>query len=158
MSEHHKSGFFQRGGAWVLWQGVLLGSVISLAPCFRASGFHPASVFAGAVLMLLGAGVAVAGAVALGSNLTPFPMPADQAQLVRHGIYALIRHPLYTSVMAGALGWALVWQSWPALLVAAALIPFFRAKARREERWLREKFPDYAAYQRRVRRFIPWLY
>ena len=51
-------------------------------------------------------------------------------------------HPLYTSVIAVALGWALVWQSWPALLVAATLIPFFAAKARREERWLREKFPQ----------------
>ena len=57
-----------------------------------------------------------------------------------------------------AIGWALVWQSWPALLVAAALIPFFAAKARREERWLREKFPEYAAYEQRVRRFIPGIY
>ena len=47
---------------------------------------------------------------------------------------------------------------WPALLVAAMLIPFFHAKARREERWLREKFPEYAEYERRVRRFIPWIY
>jgi protein-S-isoprenylcysteine O-methyltransferase Ste14 len=31
-------------------------------------------------------------------------------------------------------------------------------KSRREERWLREKFPEYAAYQRRVRRLIPFLY
>ena len=70
----------------------------------------------------------------------------------------MIRHPLYTSVIAVAIGWALVWQSWPALLAAAALIPFFHAKALNEERWLREKFPDYADYERRVRRFIPWIY
>ena len=108
--------------------------------------------------MLVGAGVALAGAMALGRNLTPFPKPSDSAQLVRHGIYAVIRHPLYTSVIAVALGWALVWQSWPALLVAVMLVPFFHAKARHEERWLREKFPDYADYERRVRRFIPWIY
>jgi protein-S-isoprenylcysteine O-methyltransferase Ste14 len=35
---------------------------------------------------------------------------------------------------------------------------FFDAKARHEERWLRQKFPAYAAYAQQVRRFIPWLY
>ena len=89
---------------------------------------------------------------------TPFPKPGEQAQLVRHGIYAVIRHPLYTSVIAAAMGWALVWQRWPALLVSVVLIPFFHAKTRREERWLREQFPEYADYERRVRRFVPWLY
>lgn len=150
--------FLQRGGAWVLAQGVLLGAVGLLALWFRGQRLHPASVPAGAVLLGLGAALALAGALALGRNLTPFPKPVAQAQLVRHGIYALIRHPLYTSVMMMAMGWALVWQSWPAVMTAAALVPFFHAKARREERWLRRQFPAYDAYATQVRRFIPWLY
>lgn len=150
--------FFQRGGAWVLGQSVLLGAVILLAVFFRGAAVHPVIVIAGAILMAVGAGVALAGALALGRNLTPFPKPTEQAKLVQHGIYAVIRHPLYTSVVLVSIGWALAWQSWPALLVAAALIPFFHAKARHEERWLREKFPEYADYERRVRRFIPSLY
>jgi protein-S-isoprenylcysteine O-methyltransferase Ste14 len=148
--------FFQHGGAWVLAQSGLLAAVILLAAFFRRGGFHPVIVIAGVVLLLVGAGVALAGVVALGGNLTPLPKPGDQAQLVRHGIYAVIRHPLYTSVMAGAIGWALVWQSGPALLAAASLIPFFLAKARREERWLRDQFPEYAGYERQVRGFVPW--
>jgi protein-S-isoprenylcysteine O-methyltransferase Ste14 len=60
--------------------------------------------------------------------------------------------------MLASLGWALIWRSWPALLAALALAPFFDAKARVEERWLREQFADYAGYTRRVRRFIPWVY
>ena len=139
-------------------QGILLTAVALLAACFRGGGFLIGVRIAGVALMIAGAGIALAGAMALGRNLTPFPKPADSAQLVRHGIYAVIRHPLYTSVIAVALGWALVWQSWPALLVAVTLIPFFSAKARREERWLREKFPQYAAYEQRVRRFIPGIY
>jgi len=141
----------------VAGQVVLLTAVALLAVCFRGGGF-PIVVMAGVALMLMGAGVALAGAMALGSNLTPFPKPSDSAQLVRHGIYAVVRHPLYTSVIAVAIGWALVWQSWPALLVAAMLIPFFAAKARREERWLREMFPEYGEYEKRTRRFIPWIY
>ena len=138
-------------------QGVLLTAVALLAVCFRGGGF-PIVVMAGVALMLVGAIVSLAAAMTLGRNLTPFPKPSDSAQLVRHGIYAVIRHPLYTCVIMVAIGWALVWQSWPALLVAAILIPFFHAKAFHEERWLRERFPDYADYERRVRRFIPWIY
>ena len=137
-------------------QSVLLAAVILLATFFRGGGFHPAAVIAGAALLIIAAGVALAGALALGRNLTPLPKPGDQAQLVRHGIFSMIRHPLYTSVMAGAIGWALLWQSWAALVAAAFLIPFFLAKARREERWLRDKFPEYADYKRQVRGFIPW--
>ncbi len=136
---------------------MLLTAVALLAVFFRGR-YSPVIMIAGMVLMLVGAVVALAGAMALGRNLTPFPKPSDSAQLVRHGIYAVIRHPLYTSVIAVAIGWALVWQSWPALLAAAMLIPFFQAKARREERWLREKFSEYAEYEKRVRRFIPWIY
>lgn len=148
--------FFDRGGAWVAGQGVLLTAVGLLAVGFRGGGF-PGVVIAGMALMLVGASIALAGAMALGRNLTPFPKPPEQARLVRHGIYAVIRHPLYTSVIAVAIGWALVWQSWLALVVALVLIPFFAAKARHEERWLREKFPEYADYERRVRRFLPWV-
>ncbi len=78
--------------------------------------------------------------------------------LVQHGIYARLRHPLYTAVFCAVLGWSLVWQSWPALAFSLALGVFFDAKARREESWLREKFPEYPDYERRVRRFIPWIY
>ncbi len=148
--------FIQRGGAWVLGQGVLLGTLVLLAIFFRQGGFPLVVVIAGAALMIIGMGVLLAGALALGRNLTPFPKPAEQAQLVRHGIYAVVRHPLYTGVMAVSIGWALTWQSWPALGVAMTLIPFFHAKARHEEQWLRKKFTEYADYEKQVHRFIPW--
>jgi protein-S-isoprenylcysteine O-methyltransferase Ste14 len=59
------------------------------------------------------------------------------------------------SVMLASLGWALIWQSGPSFAIALALIPFFRAKAKREERWLREQFHEYANYERRVPPFVP---
>jgi protein-S-isoprenylcysteine O-methyltransferase Ste14 len=31
-------------------------------------------------------------------------------------------------------------------------------KARREESWLQEKYPEYAAYKSRVKKLIPWVY
>lgn len=111
-------------------------------------------------LCLLGASAlcGFAGTLALGRKLTPFPKPGAHAELVQHGIYRLIRHPLYTAVFCAAAGWSLVRGSWPALAASLVLAVFFDAKARREERWLREQFPDYDCYAQRVRRFIPGIY
>ena len=150
--------FFQRGGHWVLGQSALLLAVIVLAPRFRADRPPVVLTIAGSVLLSLSAVVGGAGALGLGRGLSPFPKPAANARLIQRGVYAWVRHPLYTSVMAGALGWALVWQSWPALLAGLVLSLFLDAKARHEERWLREQFPEYAEYAQRVRRFIPWVY
>lgn len=115
-------------------------------------------ILCGAFLLLAGAVCGIAGVVALGRNLSPFPQPLATARLVRTGVYGLVRHPIYTAGLCGLLGWALVWQSWPALAAALASVPFFDAKARREERWLRRRFPDYARYENQVKRFLPWIY
>jgi len=57
-----------------------------------------------------------------------------------------------------ALGWGLVMASPMALAGAVLLGVFFDLKSRREEAWLVEQFGGYAAYRRRRRRLIPWLY
>jgi len=150
--------FRQRGGLWVLGQSALLCVVGAGGILYRNQWQSLAFTCLGAGLLLIAGGCGLSGAVALGRNLTPFPKPTANSRLVQGGIYALIRHPLYTAVFCGSAGWALVWQSWPALLAALALAPLLDAKARREERWLRRQFPDYAGYERRTRRFIPRVY
>ena len=151
--------FLHRGGLWVLGQSVLLGTVIAGGILCRNQWEQSlALTLCGALLLLIGAGCGLAGSVSLGRNLTPFPKPSASANLVQTGIYGLIRHPLYTAVLCGSVGWELVWRSWPALLAALALALLFDAKARREEHWLRQQFPEYALYEQRVRRFVPWIY
>lgn len=149
--------FLDRGGGWVAGQFVLLACLVLLA--LRYPGDGPVVWrCAGAVVLVIAAAVAFAGAKALGRNLTPFPEPAAHARLVRSGIYAKIRHPIYTSVILAGFGWALAWLSWPTLLASAALLPFFHAKSCREEGFLRRKFPEYREYEARTRRFVPGIY
>jgi len=152
------SKFIQRGGLWVVGQSVLLFAVVIFGVVFHGDGKNLLVMSCGAVFFVIALGCSIAGTVALGRNLNPFPKPSTHTQLIQSGIYGLIRHPLYTAVFCGSVGWALVWQSWPALLVSLTLVPFFDAKARREERWLRAQFPHYVDYEHRVRRFIPWFY
>lgn len=149
--------FFERGGGWVAGQFLLLAVLAVLALWHPGTG-PAAARWAGALVLAAAAAVAISGARALGRNLTPFPKPGDGAGLVRHGIYAKIRHPLYAAVILAGFGWALIWLSWPSAVAAAALIPFFHAKSRREERFLRERFPGYREYESRTRRFVPLVY
>ena len=151
------AAFFRRGGWWVVVQFALMIVVLGFGIYLRGSGWGMAAITAGIALVVLGGVFGIAGVAVLGRNRTPFPQPRANSELIQHGIYARVRHPLYASVMLISLGWALVWQSWPALVPAVLLVPFFHAKARREERWLREKFPEYLDYEKRVPRFLPGL-
>ena len=112
----------------------------------------------GGILLFAGLILAAAGALNLGRNLTPLPRPKEQATLVVTGAYRLVRHPIYSGVTFMAFGWALWLHGWLTLGYALLLFTFFDVKSRREERWLEEKFPEYAAYRRRVRKLIPFIY
>jgi protein-S-isoprenylcysteine O-methyltransferase Ste14 len=151
-------GFWSRGGGWVVAQFIVVACWLLLTPKGnKLAGSALVRAFA-AVLLTAGAALGVSGALVLGKSLTPFPKPPAQAQLVRHGIYATIRHPLYAGLIALSFGWACLWGSGRGGALALVQTVLLDAKARREERWLREKFPSYNEYARRVRRLIPLIY
>src|ERR1035437_5385039 len=110
------NGFFERGGAWVLIPFVLLTAVIVLAGVVHGDGPGLAVGALGVALLLVGGVFGIAGVMVLGRNRTPFPQPHAVSELVQRGIYGVMRHPPYTSVRLASLGWALIWQSWPALI------------------------------------------
>src|SRR5210317_476582 len=81
-------------------------------------------------------------------------IPTDlvpRARLVRGGIYGIVRHPLYTSVILLSFAWALWWCSLPGVALALVTTVFLDAKARREEDRLCLRFLDYQAYAKRVK-------
>jgi len=152
--------FGERGGWWVATQVVALAVIFFLAPWTSRAGGNLARPlqYLGVMSIVLGVGVVAAGFVSLGSSLTPYPRPRGDAVLITHGIYRFMRHPIYTGLILGTLGWALAWISVPGVVGALVLAVFFDRKAVREERWLKERYPDYAIYAARVRRFVPGVY
>jgi len=152
------SGFLARGGRWVLAQLALMTAVAVLGPWGQGSWSRSSASLPAIALLLVGGFCGIAGVWVLGRNRTIFPKPHADSALITHGIYSWMRHPLYTSVMLLSIGWSLWWASGWALGASAALALLLNAKARREEVWLREQFPGYADYQRRVKRFLPWVF
>jgi protein-S-isoprenylcysteine O-methyltransferase Ste14 len=110
------------------------------------------------VLLLMGVCLVVAGIFKLGANLTAVPYPKEQATLVETGPYQLGRHPMYSGAIFMAFGWAFWVHGWLTIGYALILFVFFDVKSRREEQWLKEKFSGYVAYQKRVRKLIPFVY
>jgi protein-S-isoprenylcysteine O-methyltransferase Ste14 len=112
----------------------------------------------GAVLLAGGAALAVAGGMKHGPGLSALPYPRADATLLVTGPYRIVRHPICSGAVIVAFGWALWRHGWLTLVYATLLFLLFDAKARREEQWLVERFPSYKAYQRRVRKLVPFLY
>jgi len=153
--------FTERGGWWVLAQIPLL--VIGyLIPFWfgRSVTLTQLDGVTGAGLLLLGVGMlqSAAGVMALGRVLTPFPCPVEHGELRIHGIYSLVRHPIYAGILFMVVGWSLYRVSIPGLVFDVLLFLFFDRKAAREEQWLIERFSGYEAYRQRVRKLIPGIY
>ena len=118
------------------------------------------SVLVWAVAAGLFVAAGIIGALAgtrLGSNLTPNPIPKPEGTLETGGLYRYVRHPIYTAVLALALGLTILAASFAHLAIFLILVMLLGTKARAEERLLRERFPDYREYQARVGRFIPGI-
>jgi protein-S-isoprenylcysteine O-methyltransferase Ste14 len=153
----------RRGEWYVALQFVLFALVAAGPPTWNGKPDwefpHGWMVFpAGVVLIGGGAALAIAGARQHGSGLRALPYPREDGTALYAGPYRLVRHPMYSGAVCIAFGWALWRGGWLTLVYAALLFLLFDAKARREERWLVEKFPSYADYQRRVRKIVPFLY
>ncbi|HEX2889440.1 isoprenylcysteine carboxylmethyltransferase family protein [Vineibacter terrae] len=80
-------------------------------------------------------------------------------RLIDSGPYALVRHPIYTGLIAAALVTAVAEET-PQAVIGAALITLgLWGKATLEERFLRQEIGAalYDAYRRRVPMLIPFL-
>lgn len=152
---------------WVWGQFVLIGLVALLAPLlprfvnmgdldYTFNRIDPDWIrWLGGVLAAGGVVLAVWGMRSLGPSLTPGTEPLPDAPLVTGGAYAYVRHPIYGGVVLMLAGYTLAWSNWMlALILGFAALQFFEAKARAEERWLMERYPEYQRYAVRVRRRV----
>jgi protein-S-isoprenylcysteine O-methyltransferase Ste14 len=79
-------------------------------------------------------------------------------ELVTTGAYRFIRHPLYSSLLFGALGIMLKHVSWQSTLITGIIVFFTIMTARMEETENIQYFgDDYCSYMKRTKMFIPFL-
>lgn len=152
------------GEYWVLAQGLVLVG-FALLPQWHPIAWEdwPRAVTYGRWAIAIGFAVFAAillskGLIDLGQNLTPLPYPREDSSLVQTGVYGWVRHCLYSGLIFGTAAYSLWTLSLPHFLATGILFIVLDLKARKEEAWLSDRFPDYAAYRQRVSKFIPWIY
>jgi protein-S-isoprenylcysteine O-methyltransferase Ste14 len=106
-------------------------------------------------------GLAV-GILAVAQNEFAAPTVQDQSssgqRVVDHGLYGVIRHPLYAGNLLTFAGMALWLGSTAALVGTLGLVLFTAARIAVEEQELRRTLAGYDDYARRVRsRLIPFV-
>jgi protein-S-isoprenylcysteine O-methyltransferase Ste14 len=142
----------------------------------RGAGTVAAALFASFSIMLIGVlpdrrwrpEVELAGSLLLAAGMAysiwalaylrrSFSILPEARRLVTGGPYQLSRHPLYLGEGVAALGLLLPTAGLAAVALALAALVAQLFRMRWEESVLAREFPEYAAYARRVPRYLPFL-
>ena len=116
------------------------------------------SAWIGAFLCISGLLFAVWARVILGGNWSGVITLKEGHELIERGPYRVVRHPIYTGILAMFVGTAIGIGYFGGFLGLLLVFVSFWLKLKREEDLMLKHFPDkYAAYQRRVKRIIPFL-
>ena len=118
---------------------LVLWSILAPPGTAAQAGFHPAAVLLMA-LFLGGHLLATVGRVHLGACWgigTGRPTASHQAGAVRHGLYRIVRHPIYLGTSVAVLAQLLLLGNLPSWLLLAGVLVINPWKIARENRWLR---------------------
>ena len=141
---------------------VIVAAAVVLARlgAFRGHGVNtdPWREGVGLVLFALGLGLAVWARVHIGRNWGTPRTRKDEPELVTSGPYRLVRHPIYSGIIAAGIGTAVA-LSWLWLTAVALAGIYFLYSATVEERYLAEQFPDdYPPYKRSTKMLVPFVF
>jgi len=87
----------------------------------------------------------------LGRNLSPFPRPINNSNLVTSGIYRFTRHPMYYSLIFISFGVFITKLSIYYLFLSISLGLIIKFKIALEEQYLNNKFKNYLIYKNEVK-------
>lgn len=113
----------------------------------------------GVFLMIYGCVINIRGRLRLGQNWSDQIVVYRDHALVNTGVFGLVRHPLYASLIWMFGGASLMYFNFAAGLADVLIfIPAMYYRAKQEETALSKEFPDYAAYQKKVGMFFPKIF
>jgi protein-S-isoprenylcysteine O-methyltransferase Ste14 len=121
---------------------------------------YPIPLITGILCLVLGLWFFYRSHADLGTNWSITLEVREKHQLISHGVYRRIRHPMYLSLLIYSVGQCLVLPNWlagPSYGVAMVLLFVFRVG--REERMMLEEFgKDYEAYMATSKRLFPGVW
>jgi len=127
----------------------LLGHVLPDSLALTAAGFG---------IEIAGLGIAISARRQLGRNWSAEVRIAHDHALVRDGVYAHLRHPIYTGALCMYAGFTLISGTVHALLGFVLVCLAYARKIQLEERILAQRFgAEFDQYRRESRAVIPLI-
>lgn len=118
---------------------------------------NPIFIIVGTIMIVLGAALNISARLELKGNWSNEIKIYHEHALITSGIYKIVRHPLYASVILMMFGGSLAYANWlsiaPDIFI---LIPFYY-QSKQEEIFLREEFVKYKDYEKNTGMFFPKL-
>ena len=111
----------------------------------------PFSNFVGVLIIIIAFIILLVAIKDLGRNLSPFPRPVNNSNLVTKGIYRFTRHPMYYSLIFISFGVFITQLSIYYLFLSTSLILIIKFKIDLEEQYLNNKFKNYLLYKNEVK-------
>ena len=111
----------------------------------------PFSYFVGFLIIIIAFIILLVAIKDLGRNLSPFPRPINNSNLVTRGIYRFTRHPMYYSLIFISFGVFITKLSFYYLFLLISLSLIIKFKIALEEQYLENKFKNYLIYKNEVR-------
>jgi len=96
--------------------------------------------------------------VSLGNNISPTQATRQNHQLVTHGPYRYVRHPLYSFGSLLVIALMVITSLWWLIGLVIPLVFLFWRTATEEARLIETFGDDYRAYMQRTGRFFPKLF
>ena len=111
----------------------------------------PISYFMGILIIIIASIIMLVAIKDLGRNLSPFPRPITNSNLVTTGIYRFTRHPMYYSLIFISFGVFITKLSIYYLCLSITLALIIKLKIVLEEQYLNNKFKNYLLYKNEVK-------
>jgi len=111
----------------------------------------PFSYFAGFLIIIIAFIILLVAIKDLGRNLSPFPRPINNSNLVTKGIYRFTRHPMYYSLIFISIGVFIIKLTIYYLFLTISLALIIKFKIALEEKYLMNKFKNYLLYKNEVK-------
>ena len=111
----------------------------------------PFSYLLGILIIIIAFIIMLVSIKDLGRNLSPFPRPINNSNLVTTGIYRFTRHPMYYSLIFISFGVFIIKLSIYYLFLSIILSLIIKFKIILEEKYLNNKFKNYLLYKNEVK-------
>ena len=111
----------------------------------------PISYLIGILIIIIAFIIMLVAIKDLGRNLSPFPRPITNSNLVTTGIYRFTRHPMYYSLVFISFGVFIIKLSIYYLFLSIILTFIIKFKIILEEQYLNNKFKNYLLYKKEVK-------